>query len=126
MPAAYPNQNVLVAGTLASSAVTANQVILTYTVPAGKTLWFQFLEANVMLTTFATTATAFGVIGLQVNGLLRSNFTVVAGPGVLNTPLYLEVQDSIPFQAGDVLTVVCTPSAVTPFTWEANIAGYLK
>ena len=126
MPAAYPNNNVLVAGTLASSAVTANQVILTYTVPANKTLWLQYLEANVKLTTFATTATDFGSLSFRVNGVALNTFTVIAGPGVLNTPLYIEVQDSLPFAAGDVITVVCTPSAVTPFTWEANIAGYLK
>lgn len=121
---AYANNNVLVGGTLNTTAVTANQIILTYTVPPNKTFYFQYLEINVMLTTFAQTATAFGVAKLFQNGLPLSVFTVVAGPGVLNTPLYVQMSDSVPFQSGDVLTVVCTPSAVTPFTWEANLAGY--
>ena len=126
MQATYPNQNVLVAGTLASSAATADQVILTYTVPAMETLRLEYLEANVKLTTFLATATDFGSLSLRVNGAKVITFSVVAGPGVLNTPLYLDLPESLPYQAGDVLTVVCTPSGVTPFTWEANIAGYLQ
>lgn len=126
MTAVYPNQNVLVAATLNTSAATADQIILTYTVPTAKTLWLEYLEANVMLTTFAVTATQFGTLSFRVNGNKVQTFTVIAGPGVLNTPLYIDLQDPLPFQAGDVLTIVCTPSGVTPFTWEANIAGYLK
>lgn len=126
MPAALPNGNVLVTGTLASSAVTADQQILTYTVTAGKTLWLELVEVNVRLTTFATTATSFGIASFAVNGTKKQTFNVIAGPGVLNSPLYLEFPEALPFQAGDVLTIVCTPSAVTAFTWEANIAGYEK
>lgn len=126
MPAAYPNNNVFVTGTLATSAVTANQVILTYTVPAGKTFWWDYFEANAMLTTFAATATAFGTLSIRQNGNPLFTFNVLAGPGILTSPIYGEFTDSMPFQAGDVLTIVCTPSAVTPFTWEGNISGYTK
>ena len=118
------NQNVLVTGALASSAVTADQVILTYTVPVGFTLNLSYFEANVKLTTFAATATDFGLLSMRVNGNKVQTF-MVAGPGVLNAPIYFEAPDALPFQAGDVLTFVCTPSAITPFSWEANMSGYL-
>ena len=126
MPAAYPNGNVFMPGSLASTAVTADQVILTYTVPAGKTLWLQYIEANVKLTTFASAATDFGAVSFRVNGIKMITFVVVAGLGVLGSPLYVGISDSMPFQAGDVLTMVCTPSAITPFTWGSNLVGYLK
>jgi ribosomal protein L30E len=119
------NGNILATGALASSAGTADQVILTYTVPAGKTFYLSYFEANVKLTTFATTATDFGPVSLRQNGVKKLTF-MNAGPGVLNAPVYVELPDALPFQAGDVLTVVCTPTAVTPFTWEANIAGFEK
>jgi hypothetical protein len=127
--AVYPNQNVLVAATLNTSAATADQLILTYTVPTTpipRVLWLEYIEANVMLTTFLATATAFGTLSLRVNGTKVLTFTVIAGQGVLATPLYVDIPDPIPYQAGDVLTMVCTPSGVTPFTWEANLVGYLK
>lgn len=126
MPASYPNNNVLLAGTLNTTANTANQTILTYTVTAGKVLWLEYVEANVKLTTFATTATDFGTLSLLVDNVAKQTFTVVCGPGVLNTPLYIDIQDPLPFQPGTVIKVVCTPSAATAFTWEANIAGYEK
>jgi hypothetical protein len=119
------NQNAFATGTLASSAVTADQVILTYTVPAGQPFWLGLIEANVRLTTFATTATNFGTCSFQQNGVKRGTF-MMAGPGVLNSPLYLELPEPLPFQAGDILTVVCTPSAVTAFTWEATLIGNIR
>jgi hypothetical protein len=120
------NHNVMVNGTLASSAATADQIILTYTVSAGMTLYLSYFEANVRLTTFATTATNFGALSLAVNGIKKLTFTVLAGQGVLASPMYAEFPDALPLQAGDVVTAVCTPSGVTPFTWEANIGGFEK
>ena len=119
------NDNVLKTGTLASTANTADQEILTYTVPAGKTFFLSYIEANVRLTTFATTATNFGPVSFRRNGTKLLTF-ICAGPGVLNSPVYVELPDALPFQAGDVLTVVTTPSAATAFTWESNIAGFLR
>lgn len=115
--------NACKSGTLASTANTANQVIATYTVTAGKTLFLQYLCANVRLTTFAATATNFGTVSLLVNDVATLTWTVVAGPGVLNSPLYMELPLTIPFQVGTVLKVVCTPSAATAFTWDASLCG---
>lgn len=119
------NTNVNKTGSLATTANTANQEILTYTVPAGSTLALQYFEANVRLTTFATTATNFGTLSLRRNGTALQTF-MAAGPGVLNSPVYMELPDPLLFQAGDVITVVCTPGAATGYTWESNICGWLK
>lgn len=116
------NQNIIKTGALTSTATTADQSILSYTVGAGKTFQLGFLQANVKLTTFATTATDFGFLSLRQNGVKIATF-MMCGPGTLSNPIVMEF-DSLPFQAGDVITVVCTPGAVTSYTWEANLAGY--
>jgi hypothetical protein len=119
------NSNVLKGGSLASTAATANQVIVTYTVPAGKTFFLTHFGLNAILTTFAATATAFGTASFQVNGVNLLTFSALGGAGTLTAPVHFEFDNPLPWQAGDVLSIVCTPSAVTPFTWGANIVGYL-
>lgn len=122
----YPavGTNACTSGTLASSAVTADQVIATYTVTAGKTFFLGSLLLNARLTAFATTATNFGVASLVVNGRKIVTFNVIAGPGVLNSPLFMEPGWPLTFAAGDVLSVVCTPAAITGFTWDASLIGF--
>jgi hypothetical protein len=119
------NKNVLQTALLTTTATTADQVILSYTVPANQTFYLNAIEANVALTTFAATATDFGSISLRQNGVKVVTFSTVAGTGTLSTPLFLPFPD-LPYSAGDVFTIVCTPLAATSFDWEANLIGYLK
>lgn len=116
---------ILKTGTLASSANTANQVILTHSVAVGKKFVLNGLELNVRLTTFATTATNFGTASLRVAGTAVQTF-ICAGPGVLNNPILIKLAEPMIITGsseGLVVDVVCTPSASTGFTWEANIQG---
>lgn len=119
---------VLKTGSLASSAVTANQVVLSYLVAPGKKFVLSYLEANVMLTTFAATATFFGSISIEAPSGVKLQTFMCAGPGVLNAPIYVELPEPMTVigkaDGTTVIRVVCTPSAVTPFTWEANLGGY--
>jgi len=116
-------------GSLASSTVTADQVIVSRKISPGKQFVIQYAEANVQLTTFAGTATAFGTVSLECpagNKLLTFN---CAGPqGTLNSPVYLELPEPLVIQGDSdgskVVRWVCTPAAATPFTWEGNIVGY--
>lgn len=119
------NNNAFTPGTKVTTANTADQVIATYTVPKDKRFFLSLVEANVRLTTFATTATNFGTVSLMVNGAKIAT-CMCAGPGILNSPIYLEMPDPLPFQGGDVVKIVCTPSAATSFTWEGNIIGFEK
>jgi len=117
------NNNGYATGSLASSAVTADQQILTYTVPAGKIFQLAILELSAMLTTYAATATWFGTASFRVNGVKVMTFNLF-GAGNSQT-IMLETPVVLSYATGDVLTVVCTPSAATAFTWEANLGGTL-
>src|SRR5438132_14335127 len=57
--------NVLKTGTLVSTATTADQVLVTYTVTAGKTLYLSYFDYTARLTTYAATATNFGNCSLE-------------------------------------------------------------
>lgn len=118
---------VLQPGSLASSANTADQVILSYIVPPGKRFTLQYLEANVRLTTFATTATNFGTVSLEAPSGKKLATFMCAGPGVLNSPVYMELPEPMTIvgksDGSTVVRVVCTPAAATAFTWEANLGG---
>lgn len=114
-------------GTLASSANTADQVILTFEVSPNKSFVLEYLTASVRLTTIATTATAFGTLSLETPSGTKLLTWDQAGPGV-GQGVYLELSDPLTIQGNSdgktVVRVVCTPSAATAFTWNANLAGY--
>ena len=118
---------ILKTGALASSAITADQVILSYTVPPGKKFILGYFEANVLLTTFTGTATFFGTVSIEAPAGKKLQTFNCAGPGVLNAPVYVELPEPMTIignsDGNTVVRVVCTPSAITPFTWEANIGG---
>src|SRR5262249_40712036 len=56
---------VMKTGSLAATTNPADQVILTYTVTAGKTFYLEYMDCNVRLTTYAATATDFGNVSLE-------------------------------------------------------------
>jgi hypothetical protein len=109
---------------LITTAVTADQVIKAYTVPAGKTFYLQYIDFFVRLTTFAATATYFGTAYLQQQGASNLYISPMAGTGV--AVAHLELTEPMPFAAGTVLRALTTPSATTSMTWNANFGGYEK
>jgi hypothetical protein len=118
--------NVLKTGNLVTTAVTADQVILTYTVTAGKTLYLLGASVQSRLTTYATTATNFGTASLESPAATKLNTQLMAHAGVIWPPPSLLFPEPIPFAAGTVLRWVCTPAAATSMTWQANLWGYEK
>jgi hypothetical protein len=117
--------NVMKTGTLASSATTADQVILTYTVTAGKTLYLEYVDFWARLTTFAATATLFGSVSIESPAGTKLYTMDIAHAGN-NGNYLLNFTEPIAIAAGVVVRVVCTPAAATAFTWRANFGGYEK
>jgi hypothetical protein len=110
-------------GTLASSATTADQVVLTYTVTTGKTFFVEYLEVMARLTTFATPATLFGTVSLELPSGTKVWTTELVSSGTQNN-VVLHFSDPIFATSTQVIRVVCTPSAATAFTWRASFGGY--
>ena len=114
--------NVFATGQLVSNTTTANQVIATYTVPAGRTLRLQGWDCTGRMSNGNNTFRFFGDVSLRVgsSNLMTRSLT---GGGVAETEFSLG-SNPPEFPAGSVVTVVCTPAVNTSFTWNANLNGY--
>ena len=115
---------VMKTGSLTSTATTADQVILTYTVTSGKTFYMEYVTVTARLTTYAATATNFGNSSLESPAATKLITTIIANAGVINPPFAIEFGEPIPIASGTVIRVVCTPAATTSFLWQANFGGY--
>lgn len=115
---------VMKTGALASSATTADQVVLTYTVTSGKTFYLEYVHVTARLTTFAATATNFGNASLESPAGTKMATAMIANAGAINPPYEISFNEPLPFAAGTVIRVVCTPAAATAFTWQASFGGY--
>jgi hypothetical protein len=117
--------NVLKTGALTTTAVTADQVILTYTVTTGKTFYLQYFQVEARLTTFAATTTLFGTFSLEIVAGTKVFTLDIANAGVI-TPQGVTFTEPIPIPAGTVVRLVCTPAATTSFAWKGAFGGYEK
>ena len=106
-------------GGLTTTAVTADQVILTYT-PAN-TLSLKCLVIAGYLTTYSATEANMGVIKVQVGGVDKMEFRIQntdldAMPGVIVVPL----GDGLTFSGSEVVRVIVTPASTTSMRWTAS------
>ncbi len=116
---------VMKTGSLVTTATTADQVILTYTVTAGKTFYLQYLEISGRTTAIPgnTNPVQCGLVSLEnPSGTKLYTEDITGSTGAALRDLILP--EPIPIAAGTVIRVVCTPASVTSFTWRANFGGY--
>lgn len=127
MPVLVGKVNQLKTGTLTSSAATADQVVLTYTVTAGKTFFLQYLELEAQLTTPSATVLALGAISLETPSGTKVLTSTLTNP-TTGAPdrFVVPIAEPIPVAAGVVIRVVVTPSGTTSTLWRASFGGYEK
>jgi hypothetical protein len=113
--------------TLNSTTVTADQVILTYTVTAGKTFYLEYVSIYARLSLLSSVSnTIFGDCSLEnPSGTKLITFDCV-GLGFMSTPSTITFAEPLPIAAGTVIRMVCTPANGVAFTWHANFGGYEK
>ncbi len=117
--------SVLKTGTLVTTAVTADQVVLTYTVTSGKTLWLEYYGYDVRLTVLSATASILGTVSLEFPSGTKTFTSTETNPTTSQTGMrILTFSTPVPVTSGTVIRVVCTPAAVTSMTWVANFGGY--
>ena len=111
-----------------TTAVTANQTVLSYTVTAGKALFLEYIDLQARLTAISATASILGTFIIQIGGV-----TVYTGTFVNPTTsdqgsqaIRLMIPEPIPVSAGVVIAFLTTPAAATSMLWTANFGGYEK
>ncbi len=119
---------VLKTGQLTTAATTANQVVLSYTVTAGKNLFLEYIDLQARLTVVSATASILGTFIIQIGG-------VTVYTGTFNNPttsdagsqsIRFTISEPIPVSAGAVISFLTTPAANTSMLWTANFGGYEK
>lgn len=116
--------NVMTPGSLVTTATTADQVALTYTVTSGKTLFLQSFETGATRTTFATTTVEFGTCSLESPAGTKLWTQDLTGPG--QAMAVRAFAEPLVFASGTVVRIVCTPAATNSQTWLSNFIGYEK
>lgn len=117
--------SVLKTGTLATTAVTADQVILTYTVTAGKTFHLEYIHLSASRTVIAAAAAVLGLCSVETPSGTKIFTCRFTNPTTSEAPnVIVPIGEPIPIAAGIVIRVVCTPADVTSTTWIANLGGY--
>lgn len=119
---------VMKTGSLTTTAVTAGQVILTYTVTTGKTFYLQYLSLESRLTVLSATGAILGLIWLEnPSGTTVINHTLTNGTNEAvdyRGPYCFDEPIAVP--SATVIRVLCTPAATTSTLWIANFGGYEK
>jgi len=115
---------VMKTGKLVTTTTTAGQVVLTYTVTALKTFYLEYLSILAVETLIPgnSNPVAMGEASLESpagTALINGSFISPA-----DVPLVVPFSEPIPFAAGTVIRVVCTPAATTSASWYANFGGY--
>ena|ERR1700676_792801 len=115
--------NVLKTGALVTTAVTANQVVLTYTVTAAKIFFVQYLTLAGYETAQPGNANPIdlGLISLQISGVTDISVEFFHPKAA---DFILTWAEPLPIVAGTVVRVVVTPVIATSITWRGNFGGY--
>lgn len=117
---------VLKSNQLTTTAVTANQVVLTYTVTALKTMFLEYLDLQARLTAVSATASILGTIALRIGGVVVYQADFVNPTTSDVCPIDLSFAEPLPIAAGTVIDIVVTPAAVTSMKWTGNFGGFEK
>lgn len=116
---------VMKTNTLVTTAVTADQVILTYTVTVGKTFYLEYIAWDVRLTAISATASIMGAISLETPSGTKVFTATEVNPTTSETNMtMLNFPEPLPIPAGTVIRWVTTPAAATSMTWIGNFGGY--
>jgi hypothetical protein len=119
---------ILKTGTLTTVATTVDQVVLTYTVTTGKTLYLQYVDLSAAQTVPAGgNAVVLGTISLETPSGTKVITRRMLGGGAGDiSPFLMSFAEPLPIPSASVIRVVVTPAATNSFNWNANFGGYEK
>ncbi len=123
---AITKTSVLKTGTLVTTAITAGQTIVTYTVSAGKNFYLDYLDIQGRLTAVSATASILGAVTLSIGGVPShtSSFVNPTTSDAGSQAVRISFSEPIPISTGTVVSLTVTPNAVTSMTWIGNFGGF--
>jgi hypothetical protein len=117
---------VMKTGTLTTAAVTANQIVLAYTVTVLKIFYLEYVHMDGFETTLPGNSNpiSLGTISLELpsgNKVISVDYFHPPNKAAVFT-----FAEPVPVLAGTVIRVVVTPIIATSIIWRANFGGYEK
>lgn len=117
--------NVYLTGSITTTAVTADQVILTRTVTAAKTYYVSYACIQARLTAVSATASILGAASIETpSGTKIATFTFTNLTTSESSPVCVPIVEPIGVAAAAVIRCVVTPAATTSMLWICNFGGY--
>jgi hypothetical protein len=116
--------NVFKDGTLVTTAVTADQVVLTYTVTTGKTLYLQYVVIAGYLTAQPGNSNPVDLGEMDLQSPAGTDIISFEQMHPKQSDVALSFGEPIPIASATVIRVVVTPVTATSVTWIANFGGY--
>lgn len=117
--------NQLKTGSLTTTATTADQVILTFTVTTNKTFYVQYASIQARLTTMSTTQSILGAASLETPSGTKGITVSCVNPSSGDSyPAIYTFSEPIAVTSGVVIRWVCTPAAATSMLWVGCFGGY--
>jgi hypothetical protein len=117
--------NRLLTGSITTTAVTADQVILTRTVTGGTTFYLEYVCFNVRLTALSATASILGAASLETPSGTKVYTDTYVNPTTSHIePNCVYFGEPIAVAASVVVRCVTTPAATTSMLWFCNFGGY--
>lgn len=116
--------NILKTAAITTTSATAGQVILTYTVTAGKTFFLQYIAMGAYLSSQPGNSNP---INLGTASMETPSGTIVVQSERFHPKIsdfVLTFPQAIPIASGVVIRVTADPSSTSSTVWEANFGGY--
>jgi hypothetical protein len=115
---------IMINGVLTSSTTATEQLVCSYTVPAGMTFYLQYVDMSVLFGAPTLTPTLHGYsllespAGTTLYHMYSDNQTM--------NPVGREFSEPIPFSSGSVIRITANPYTTTLRYWVGNFGGYIK
>ena len=107
-----------------TTTTATNQVVSTYTVPAGYVFYLTYSDVQCNLTTPTTTATAHGTIALWTAGVVY--FMTWYLNNQTTDTISHDWLPSVAIPSGTVINFQCNPASTASRMWNVNFGGYLQ
>jgi hypothetical protein len=114
-------------GLLVTTSTGANQVVLSYTVPVGRTFLLEYFRLNVRSTAPPGNPNPVVFGEWSIESPAGTKLYTSDPIGNVSPQAYgLDLRDPWQFGPGSVVRIVCTPASTTSFMWRANFGGFLQ
>lgn len=116
---------VIISNIIQTTTTTANQVVATYTVPVGKTLYLQHISICMGAGASITGICTINVAGAAWARMFLSDFDSGKTPGVLDWQRTFP--QGIPIAtAGQAINITVTPGGTSATYWTGMIIGFVR